>query len=81
MTDYFTCLLCEKESCYVSRWCNKCQRLKRTIALYGDDVYEAVDKVFVRDKAQQNYKIAGELKKEIEQKKKTLDKSKSSASV
>jgi hypothetical protein len=79
MTDYFTCLLCEKESCYVSKWCDKCHRLKRTIALYGDDVIEAVEKVFIRDKNQQNFKISTQLKKEIENKKKVLEKSKTNS--
>jgi hypothetical protein len=81
MSDYFTCNLCEKEKCYISKWCEKCHRLKRTIALYGDDVYEAVEKVFIRDKAQQNYKINAELKKEIESKKKVLEKSKTSVTM
>ena len=34
-----SCTLCEKETCYVSKFCTKCRRIKHLLNLYGEDVY------------------------------------------
>lgn len=53
----FSCTLCEKESCYISKFCDKCRRVKHLLNLYGDDVYNTLETVLVRNKSQQNHKI------------------------
>uniref|UniRef100_A0A6C0IVB0 Uncharacterized protein n=1 Tax=viral metagenome TaxID=1070528 RepID=A0A6C0IVB0_9ZZZZ len=53
----FSCTLCEKESCYLSKFCDKCRRVKHLLNLYGDDVYNTLETVLVRSKSQQNHKI------------------------
>jgi len=62
------CYLCDandrKTWCY---YCEKCNNIKRMVALYGlDRVYEVLDCVLVRTKEQQNHKIKIELEKEKE---------------
>ena len=64
----FTCSLCEKETCYVSKFCDKCRRIKHHLNLSGDRVYEVLESVLSRDVEKQNNKINLELKKEIENK-------------
>lgn len=64
----FVCLLCEKESCYVSRFCPACRRVKHLLNLYEDRVYEVLESVLVRAEDKQENKIKVELKKEIEAK-------------
>lgn len=62
----FSCTLCEKETCYVSKFCTNCRKIKHLLNLYGDDVYSTLDKVLVRSKDQQNYKIENSIKPKIE---------------
>ena len=69
-----TCYLCEFETCYVSRFCPKCRALKHLILLHGDRVHEIVNEVLCRTEEKQNNKIKQQLNKEIEEKKKVLDK-------
>ena len=62
------CYLCEVEgrgwNCY---YCDKCNKIKRMISLYGlDRVFEILENVLVRTKKQQEYKIKKELEKEEE---------------
>lgn len=64
----FVCLLCEKESCYVSRFCPKCRRVKHLLNLYEERVYDVLENVLVRAGDKQDNKIKVELKKEIESK-------------
>ena len=64
----FVCTLCEKETCYVSRYCDKCRKIKHYLSLYNDRVYEVLDNVLSREVEKQNNKIKVELKKEIETK-------------
>jgi len=66
----FSCLLCEFETCYVSRFCPKCRALKHLILLHGDRVHEIVNEVLCRTEEKQNNKIKQQLNKEIEQKNK-----------
>ena len=68
----FHCLLCEKESCYVSRFCPKCRALKHLILLYQDRVFNIVNEVLCRSEDKQDNKIKLEIKKEIEKKNKIL---------
>ena len=73
----FSCTLCKKEYCYVSNFCNKCIRIKHLLNLYGDDVYNTLETVLVRNKTQQNYKIDSvytKTLKKIEQKEKQKEK-------
>lgn len=67
----FNCGLCEVETCYLSRYCDKCQAIKRIINVYGhNEVLEILDNVCLRNPQQRQYKINDELKKEIINKKK-----------
>ena len=69
----FVCTLCEKETCYLSRYCEKCRKIKHYLSLYNDRVYEVLDNVLSREVEKQNNKIKVELKKEIETKKEMID--------
>ena len=69
-----SCTLCEKETCYISKFCSKCRRIKHLLNLYGEDVYSTLETVLVRNNQQQankillaNKKIEAHLKK-MEQK-------------
>ena len=55
------CYFCEmpnkdRES-YYQYYCAECKKLQRILKLYKEDVYDVCDKVFIRDKKQQDYKI------------------------
>lgn len=78
----FSCVLCLKETCYVHNFCETCEFIKRVCNIYGaDEVKNILDRVCIRNTEQRNYKIAAELKKEIEDKKKVLKVSKSTVSM
>ena len=62
----FCCTLCEKETCYVSKFCGNCRRIKHLINLYGDDVYKTLEEVLVRTPSQQNNKIKTSIAPKIE---------------
>ena len=62
----FSCTLCEKEYCYISKFCDKCRRIKHLINLYGDDVYRTLEEVLVRTEKQQHNKIDTTIKPVIE---------------
>ena len=62
----FGCTLCEKETCYVSKFCVKCRRIKHLINLYGDDVYKTLEEVLVRTGSQQENKIKTSISPKIE---------------
>lgn len=64
----FGCYLCEKEYCYISKFCDKCRRIKHLINLYGDDVYKTLEEVLVRTEKQQENKINTSIKPVIERK-------------
>lgn len=59
-------MLCEKETCYISKFCDKCRRIKHLLNLYGDDVYKTLEQVLVRTNNQQNNKINIEIKPKLE---------------
>ena len=61
-----SCTLCEKEYCYVSRFCDKCRRIKHLLNLYGDDVYKTLEEVLVRTEKQQTLKIEKSIQPKIE---------------
>lgn len=63
-----SCILCERETCYVSRFCIKCRRVKHLLNLYEDRVYEVLENVLVRAEDKQDNKIKVELKREIQTK-------------
>ena len=69
----FSCVLCERETCYFAKFCDKCRRIKHYINLYGDRPIEILDNVLSREVDKQNNKIKVELKKEIETKKEMID--------
>ena len=68
----FSCVLCEKETCYISKFCDKCRRIKHHLNLSGDRVYEVLESVLSRSEEKQDNKIKGEIQKEIENKKYNL---------
>lgn len=59
-------MLCEKETCYISKFCDKCRRIKHLLNLYGDDVYKTLEQVLVRTDNQQKNKINIEIKPKLE---------------
>ena len=61
-----SCTLCEKETCYVSKFCTKCRRIKHLLNLYGEDVYTTLETVLVRNKKQQTHKINTSFKKSVQ---------------
>jgi len=61
-----SCTLCEKETCYVSKFCTKCRRIKHLLNLYGEDVYTTLETVLVRNKKQQAHKINTTFKKSVQ---------------
>jgi len=63
------CYLCRseyREKTITGYYCNKCKRLQDLLNIYGDRVYEVCEEVLVRTNKQQDNKLKGELKKEIE---------------
>ena len=68
----FYCTLCEKEVCYVSKFCDKCRKIKHYLNLYEGRVYEVLDNVLSRTHTKQDNKIQQEIKEEIEVKKQNL---------
>lgn len=64
----FSCVLCEKETCYISKFCDKCRRIKHYLNLYDERVYDILDNVLSRtdDKIKNKEKL--EIHKEIENK-------------
>jgi len=53
------CQFCEREpvDSYFGKWCVDCHRLKRLMAIYGDNIHRVCETVFVRTPEQQNHKI------------------------
>ena len=63
----FACTLCNgEEYCYATRFCSKCRRIKYLISIYGDDVYDTLEEVLIRDSKQQKNKITTSIKPKIE---------------
>ena len=68
----FSCILCQKETCYIHNFCETCEFIKRVCNTYGAvEVKEILERVCLRNTEQRNYKISAELKKDIENVKKT----------
>jgi len=62
----FSCLLCEKEFLYVSRFCESCQVVKRIMNVYGsEECKEILQRVCIRDSDQRIRKINLEKKVKI----------------
>jgi len=62
----FSCVLCQKETCFVSNFCETCEFIKRVCNIYGvDEVKQILERVCIRNKEQRNFKISAELKKDI----------------
>ena len=54
----FSCYLCEKESCYISYFCEKCREIKNIMNVYGrDDIIDILKTCTIRNKTQINNKI------------------------
>jgi hypothetical protein len=68
----FCCVLCEKETVYISKFCEKCRKIKHYLNLYNERVYEILDNVLSRDIEKQNNKINVELVAEIKKKEHNL---------
>jgi len=65
----FSCILCEKETCYITNLCDKCRRVKHLINLYDHKVYDVLEDVLVRG----NKGITNKCKKKLEQEKDDLE--------
>lgn len=62
----FSCYLCEKESCYVTYFCEQCREIKNIMNVYGRaEVLDIVKTCTIRNKKQLNNKIEN-IKKEQE---------------
>ena len=61
----FHCNLCEKETVYLSKFCDKCRRIKHYLNLYDERVYTILDSVLSRDTQKQDNKIKLEINNEI----------------
>lgn len=62
--NFCVCSLCEKETCYISKHCDKCRQIKHLINLYGDRVYDVLNNVLVRNEQAQEKKEQIELNSE-----------------
>jgi len=69
----YECYLCYKPKGFTEYFCGDCLKLQQTISLYGQEVHNVVEQVFIRTPNQQVNKISIALKKQIENKKKDLD--------
>ena len=59
----FTCQLCQQETCYIYKYCDTCQNVKRIMNCYGaKEVLAILNRVCLRNTQQQDYKITKELK-------------------
>ena len=66
----FSCLLCENETCYVSKWCDSCREIKNIMNVYGaKNVNNIVKRVCVRNQDQVNNKIKLEKDKQDKEEK------------
>ena len=59
----FYCVLCEKETCYIVKFCDRCRKIKHYLNLYNERVYEVLDSVLSREIDKQDNKINNEIKK------------------
>tara|TARA_R110002012_G_scaffold185307_1_gene351860 strand:- start:997 stop:1296 length:300 start_codon:yes stop_codon:yes gene_type:complete len=64
----FVCTLCEKETCYISKFCDKCRKIKHYLNLYDSRVYDVLDSILSRNIDKQENKIRVELGNEIKNK-------------
>lgn len=54
----FYCVLCEKETCYVSKFCDNCRVIKNIMNVYGyKEVKNILEKVCIRNEKQRQFKI------------------------
>ena len=61
----FQCYLCEKESVYMSWFCDDCRKIKNIMNCYGKEgVLSILNKTCLRDNKQVGYKI-DTIKKEV----------------
>ena len=70
----FDCKFCNSPCGILDYFCADCTQLQKTISLYGKQVHTVVESIFIRTPTQQINKISIEMKKQIEDKKKNLEK-------
>ncbi len=72
------CYFCEKNEreSFAGYYCLECKKLQRILKLYGDDVYNNNDTIFIRNKKQQGYKIDTIKAKNLEENKEDDNKNK-----
>ena len=55
------CYFCENPEKHresiLGYYCEDCKKLQRILKIYSEDLYEVCDKVFIRNKKQQDFKI------------------------
>ena len=62
----FHCLLCEKQTLLISRFCESCQVVKRIMNVYGsEECREILERVCIRDTEQRMRKINLEKKTKL----------------
>lgn len=67
----FACTLCQRETCYVSTFCDKCQSVQNLIKVYGlERVVGSLNTVFVR----QDQGISSKVKAEVAAEGKKIEK-------
>ena len=65
----FSCILCEKETCYIANLCTNCRRVKHLISVYDHKVYDVLEDVLVRA----NKGIINKCKKKLEEEKQNVE--------
>jgi len=64
----FECALCERETCYITKLCPDCRKIKHLMTVASRErVVEILENVLSRTHDKQNNKIKEEVKKEVEQ--------------
>ena len=81
----FLCTLCQKETVYVSSFCNTCQEISKIIQVVGhEEALHILDNICIRDKVKRENKIKNEIKqdkKEIKEEDKKEDKTEDKTDV
>lgn len=53
----FTCSLCDEETCFIFPLCDKCQKIKDIIKLYGKErILEKLETIYIVQKPKQEQK-------------------------
>jgi len=71
----FKCYLCEKENIFMTYYCVNCRRIKHLINLYGNRVYDVLEKVLVISETEESDGIEDVINNDIKNKREYINKS------